>query len=76
VDGLTTKDLNERLSKMVKYRILERNSYREIPPRVEYTFTEFGKRFLNLFDEINKLQEFYELGLIRRKISNLNRSEK
>jgi DNA-binding HxlR family transcriptional regulator len=76
VDGLTTKVLNERLSKVVKYRILEKNSYHEIPPRVEYTFTEFGKRFLNLLDEINKLQEFYELGLIRRKISNLNRSEK
>ena len=32
--GLTAKVLNERLSKMVRYRILERESYPEVPPRV------------------------------------------
>ena len=67
VDGLTTKVLNERLSKMVKHRILEKNSYPEIPPRVEYKFTDFGKRFLNLLDEIDKLQEFYESCLVSGK---------
>ncbi len=60
VNGLTTKVLNERLSKMVRYKILEKISYPEIPPRVEYRFTEFGKGFLNLLDEIDKLQEYYK----------------
>lgn len=76
VDGLTTKVLNERLSKMVRYKILEKICYPEIPPRVEYKFTKFGKGFLNLLDEINKLQEVYESGFIRRRISNLKESEK
>jgi DNA-binding HxlR family transcriptional regulator len=76
VDGLTTKVLNERLSKMVRYKILEKNSYPEIPPRVEYKFTEFGKGFLSLLDQINKLQEFYESDIIGRKISNLTQSVK
>lgn len=76
VDGLTTKVLNERLSKMVRHRILEKISYPEIPPRVEYKFTEFGKGFLNLLDEIDKLQEFYESGLIRRKTSNSKEPKK
>ena len=76
VDGLTTKVLNERLSKMVRHRILEKISYPEIPPRVEYKFTEFGKGFLNLLDEIDKLQEFYESCLIRRKTSNSKEPKK
>ncbi|MGB7292130.1 MAG: helix-turn-helix domain-containing protein [Thermodesulfobacteriota bacterium] len=76
VDGLTTKVLNERLSKMVKHRILEKHSYPEIPPRVEYKFTDFGKGFLNLLDEIDKLQEFYESGFVRRKSSSSKESKK
>ena len=35
-EGLTTKVLNERLSKLVRYGVLEKISYPEIPPRVEY----------------------------------------
>ncbi len=76
VDGLTTKVLNERLSKMVRYKILEKISYPEIPPRVEYKFTEFGRGFLNLLDEIDKLEEFYESGLLRPKSPGSKESKK
>lgn len=58
VDGLTTKVLNERLSKMVKYGVLEKVSYPEIPPRVEYEFTDFGERFCLILDDIGKLQQY------------------
>ena len=37
-DGLTTKVLNERLVKLVRFGILNKISYPEIPPRVEYRF--------------------------------------
>lgn len=36
VDGLTTKVLNECLRKNIQFGILERKSYNEVPPRVEY----------------------------------------
>ncbi len=76
MDGLTTKVLNERLSKMVRYKILEKISYPAIPPRVEYKFTEFGRGFLNLLDEIDKLEEFYESGLLRPKSPGSKESKK
>jgi len=55
--GLTTKVLNERLAKMVRFGIVDKHSYPESPPRVEYHFTEFGQKFLGLIDAIERLQE-------------------
>lgn len=58
--GLSTKVLNERLAKMVRFGIVDKRIYPESPPRVEYHFTGFGEKFLVLIDEIGRLQE--ELG--------------
>ncbi|MEM8670959.1 MAG: helix-turn-helix domain-containing protein [Planctomycetota bacterium] len=55
-EGLTTKVLNVRLAKLVSLRIVERHSYPEIPPRVEYRLTAFGERFVKIFDQIDELQ--------------------
>jgi len=60
VDGLTTKVLNERLTKMVRYGILDKRSYPEVPPRVEYEFTPFGERLVKILEEIEGLQGYYE----------------
>lgn len=56
VRGLSTKVLNERLTKMLLFGILERTAYPEVPPRVEYRFTDFGRRFLSILDRIEELQ--------------------
>ena len=56
-DGLTTKVLNERLVKLVGFGIIEKQSYPEVPPRVEYNFTTFGQRFIEIVDQIEKLQK-------------------
>ena len=58
VDGLSTKVLNERLSDLVNFGIVEKISYPEIPPRVEYEFTEFGLRFVKILDTMDELEEF------------------
>jgi DNA-binding HxlR family transcriptional regulator len=57
VEGLTTKVLNECLRRNVAFGILERVSYPEIPPRVEYVVTPFGKKFLRILDALKKLQK-------------------
>lgn len=57
VDGLTTKVLNERLRKLVRFGILDREEFAEVPPRVEYRLTPFGKKFAVLLDAIDGLQE-------------------
>ena len=46
IEGLSKKVLNERLSKLVRFGILEKQAYPELPPRVEYRFTPFGDKFL------------------------------
>ncbi len=63
IDGLTDKVLNERLRKLVRYGILDKVSYAELPPRVEYRLTEFGARFASILDQIDALQN----DLIRRE---------
>ena len=55
-DGLTTKVLNDRLSKLVRLGIVDRHAYAEIPPRVEYRLTDFGEQFLRIIDQIDELQ--------------------
>lgn len=60
VDGLTTKVLNQCLRKNTDFGILERLSYNEVPPRVEYKVTEFGGKFMKVLDEIEKLQSEIE----------------
>ena len=57
VEGLTTKVLNECLRKNVGFGIIDRISYNEIPPRVEYVVTPFGRKFIRILDELQKLQK-------------------
>ena len=59
-DGLTTKVLNERLVKLVRFGILEKKSYAELPPRVEYELTNFGQRFVEILDQVAQLQSELE----------------
>lgn len=57
LDGISTKVLNERLTKMVRYGILSKEIFPEIPPHVEYHLTSFGEQFSKILDQINTLQE-------------------
>jgi DNA-binding HxlR family transcriptional regulator len=54
--GLSKKVLNERLKKLVRFGILERQAYAEVPPRVEYRLSPFGKKFARLIRDIEALQ--------------------
>ena len=56
IEGISTKVLNERFSKMLRYGILEKTIYPEVPPRVEYQLTDFGHKFVAVLDQINALQ--------------------
>lgn len=56
IDGLSTKVMNERLAKMLRYGILRKDTFAELPPRVEYRLTAFGRRFVVILDEIDRLE--------------------
>ena len=56
IEGVSKKVLNERLSKLVRFGILEKQAYAELPPRVEYRLTPFGNKFCGVLDGIDALQ--------------------
>lgn len=57
IDGIYTKVLNERFAKMIRYGILNKTIYPEVPPKVEYQLTTFGKKFIAILDDIKSLQK-------------------
>ena len=67
VEGLTAKVLNDCLRVLVSYGILEKQSYPEVPPRVEYRFTEFGLKFVETFKMLDALEA--SLGRAKRNVA-------
>jgi DNA-binding HxlR family transcriptional regulator len=55
-EGLSAKVLNERLAKLIRFGILRKTSFAEVPPRVEYELTDFGRRFITVIDDVRRLQ--------------------
>ena len=57
VEGLTTKVLNQCLKRNLEFGILHKQVFNELPPRVEYEVTDFGRKFITVLDAIEALQE-------------------
>jgi len=55
--GISTKVLNERLRKLTRFGIVHREVFADVPPRVEYHFTPFGREFITLVDAVGELQQ-------------------
>ena len=66
IDGLSGKVLNERLAKLVRFGILDKTSFPEVPPRVEYDLTAFGGHFITLIDQVDELQQTLERTTVQR----------
>ena len=61
--GLSTKVMNERLRKMMRFGIIHRTVFGEKPPiEVEYQLTAFGNQFARILEEIQRLQEAVNSG--------------
>ena len=51
---VNSKTITKHLRVLEEYKIITRTVYAEVPPRVEYSLTDYGKAFLPVFDGINK----------------------
>lgn len=56
IQGISAKVLSDRLKHFQRAGIFERVQYPEIPPRVEYRLTSFGRKFSRLLKEVERLQ--------------------
>ncbi|MGO4184087.1 winged helix-turn-helix transcriptional regulator [Paenibacillus sp. TAF43_2] len=54
LEGISPKTLSLRLKELEDQGIVSRTIYAEVPPRVEYTITEKGKRLEPIFIELKR----------------------
>jgi len=50
--GISSKTLSTRLSELVSEEILERQTYAEVPPRVEYKLTQKGQELVESITDL------------------------
>ncbi len=54
--GLTTRVQSYYFKRMIELGILNKTSFPEVPPRVEYSITSYGLSILKILDDIQSLQ--------------------
>ncbi len=54
ISGINRQMLSKQLKELEKSGILERKLFPEIPPRVEYSLTPFGKSLLSVIQSMNR----------------------
>lgn len=51
---VNSKTITKHLRILKECNIISRSIYPEVPPRVEYSLTQYGLAFLPIFDEIHE----------------------
>lgn len=63
--GLSSKVMNERLRKLTCFGIMKRTVLGEKPPvEVEYRLTPLGRRFMQILEEVHRVQEAIDHGAL------------
>ena len=54
LEGISPRTLSLRLRALEEHGIVERKTYPEVPPRVEYALTEMGEALIPLIDDMRR----------------------
>jgi len=57
--GINTKMLTKQLRGLEDDGVIKRTIYPEVPPRVEYVITDFGKTLIPILEELCKWGAYY-----------------
>lgn len=57
LQGISSRTLSERLSRLEGEGLVNRQVYAEVPPRVEYSLTEKGKALVGLIEAMRQYGE-------------------
>ncbi|MEH7062213.1 winged helix-turn-helix transcriptional regulator, partial [Bacillus wiedmannii] len=52
IPNITQKVLTQQLRQLEADGIIHRTVYQEVPPKVEYTISEYGKSLMQIMDEL------------------------
>lgn len=58
--SMTQATLSKQLKLLEEYGIIRRYVFNQIPPKVEYSLTEIGRKFLPVLNELEKWSKEYE----------------
>jgi DNA-binding HxlR family transcriptional regulator len=61
--ALTQKMLTQHLRELEDDNLVFRKSYNEVPPRVEYSLTEMGKKFIPVMEMMEDWGKHYMKGI-------------
>ena len=68
LEGISPRTLSLRLRELEEHGIVERRTYPEVPPRVEYELTEKGRALLPLLEDMRRFgREWLGAGRRRRE---------
>ena len=59
INGISSKTLSKRLKELEKIKLIKREHFNEIPPRVEYYLTNSGKYLIGCFKNLNNWAKKY-----------------
>ena len=75
ISDITQRMLTRQLRELERDRIVERTVYPEIPPRVEYELSEFGKTLIPILDALYTWGEKYIEQLTEIRSHNISNKE-
>jgi DNA-binding HxlR family transcriptional regulator len=58
--GISAKTLSERLHDLQSWGLVERQSHAEVPPRVEYSLTDLGKKLETPMEALKAYGQFWQ----------------
>ena len=57
IPGISTKILSERLRKLVRFGLLNKQTHAEVPPRTEYSLTTKGGKLVKIIEQLRELDD-------------------
>ena len=57
---VTEANLTKELRALEKYGMVHREVYREVPPKVEYSLTDIGRKFLPIIQDLEQFAQEYQ----------------
>lgn len=57
---VTEANLTKELRALERYGMIHREVYREVPPKVEYSLTDIGKKFLPIIQDLERFANEYQ----------------
>ena len=60
IEGVSQKVLTEHLRLMEEYKLISREVFAEVPPRVEYSLTDTGRSLRSIIEALREWGEHYK----------------